>query len=324
MSRRRFVIWSRSLFMSLPDGHRAHLPLEARECHHGHMHNEKEHQHHEQDKVNRPCGLRTAEEIQQSRIRRCNRRGHREPRQDYERERNENDAGVAELLQEAVRWPAASPWYRKSRMCGDVAPQMPRCKLSKAGDEVAPEVPACESHDQVHQAGQDEEPGCQEVEATPPAILVEDVVCARGTDDGTVAREKRERGCPPAVLVVAANRQLDERGREIVACLAPVQPRMHNEDLEARKHKREDTRGDDPVSEPHPGGVSRLRHRGLTGRNHRDRYPSLCPPICSGGGLFLAFRLLWRHSLSSGSWSRARRFRCGTCHECHSIAGSGT
>jgi hypothetical protein len=73
---------------------------------------------------------------------------------------------------------------------GDVAPQMPRCKLSKAGDEVAPEVPACEPHDQVHQAGQDEEPGCQEVEATPPAILVEDVVCARGTDDGTVAREK--------------------------------------------------------------------------------------------------------------------------------------
>src|SRR6516162_6715939 len=119
-----------------------------------------------QSKMNRPCGLRTAEEIQQSRIRRCNRWGHREARQDHERERNENDDGVAELLQEAVGWPAAHPWHRKSRMCGDVAPHIPRRKLSKAGDKVAPEVPACESHDQVHQAAQDEEPGCQEVEAS--------------------------------------------------------------------------------------------------------------------------------------------------------------
>ena len=80
---------------------------------------------------------------------------------------------------------------------------------------------------QVDDAGQHEAPRGEEVQAAPPAVLIEDVEGAAGADRaGGVLRRTASRVVPAAMLVVAADRQLEERRRQVVARLAPVEPRV--------------------------------------------------------------------------------------------------
>src|SRR5215831_13007853 len=139
----------------------------------------------------------------------------------------------------------------------NVPPQYPRRKLSKARNHVPPKVAACDSPDQVNQTRDDEEPSREKVQTPSPAVLIEDIVGARGTHYRVRCRGEHFRRCPTAVLVVAADRQLEERRREVVAGLAPVQPRMHHQNLEAREREREHTRREDPVRETDPASVAR-------------------------------------------------------------------
>src|SRR6516165_9162362 len=97
----------------------------------------------------------------------------------------------------------------------DVPPQYSWRKLSEARNEVPPKVAACESHDEVGQTRHHEEPGRQKVQAPSPAVLIENIVGARGTHYRVRCRGEHLRRCPTAVLVVAADRQLEERRREV-------------------------------------------------------------------------------------------------------------
>ena len=58
----------------------------------------------------------------------------------------------------------------------------------------------------------------------------------------TASSKKGVRLLPAAVLVVAADRQLDQRRREIVADLAPVQPRVDHQDHDPGDRERQEAR----------------------------------------------------------------------------------
>ena len=109
--------------------------------------------------------------------------------------------------------------------------------------------------------GQHEAPRGQEVQAPPPAVLVEDVVGPAGADRARGVLEERHGLVPSAVLVVPADRQLEERRREVVARLAPVEPRVHHQDHEPAERERQDARGHDPVGDPDPAGVTQRNAR---------------------------------------------------------------
>ena len=66
------------------------------------------------------------------------------------------------------------------------------------------------------------------------------------------------------MLVVPADRQLEERRRQVVARVAPVQPRMRHQDHEAAERKRQEAGGHNPVGDPDPArmpGASGLDFR---------------------------------------------------------------
>ena len=83
---------------------------------------------------------------------------------------------------------------------------------------------------QVHGAGQHEEPRRQKVQAPPPAVLIEDVVGPARADGARGVLEEGSGFLPSAVLVVPADGQLEERRRQVVPRLAPVEPGMSHQD----------------------------------------------------------------------------------------------
>src|SRR4051794_10296882 len=55
-----------------------------------------------------------------------------------------------------------------------------------------------------------------------------------------------------AVLVVRADRKLEEWPREIVAGIAPIEPRVRHQDREAREQQRHNRNREHPMRQPHP------------------------------------------------------------------------
>src|SRR6516225_967390 len=128
-----------SSFMSASKGHSAHLALDPCKRHHRDVHDEKQYESYEPEEVNGPCRLRSAEEVEESRIGRGDRWRHRKSREQHKRQRDQNDNGVTELLQRTVGWPAARSRHWQVKMCRDVLPQSSRRKLARVRDQVPPQ-----------------------------------------------------------------------------------------------------------------------------------------------------------------------------------------
>src|ERR1700728_389996 len=124
-----------------------------------------------------------------------------------------------------------------------VLPKRSRRKLTSARDHMAAQVPSNEPGRQIDECGYDQEPCRQKVQAPRPAVLVEDIVRARLTDDRGRSRsrswEERQGLCPPAMVVVAADREFEERRGQIVSHRAPVESRMRHQDYEPGDGERE-------------------------------------------------------------------------------------
>ena len=57
------------------------------------------------------------------------------------------------------------------------------------------------------------------------------------------------------MLVVSADRQFDEGGREVVSCVAPVESWVSHQDHEPTERERQEADGQDPMRDPDPAGV---------------------------------------------------------------------
>src|SRR3954470_22839781 len=106
-------------------------------------------------------------------------------------------------------------------MGAQIGPEMPGRELGTGRHDARSEVPARQTVDQVQRAGNDEPPRREKVETARPSVLIEDVVRPHGADRASRGGKERCRRRPSAVLVVAADLQLEERWREIVAGVTP-------------------------------------------------------------------------------------------------------
>src|SRR5262245_54222975 len=219
------------------------------------MRRRAERQHRERAKMQRARRLMPTEEIEQHRGRGGHGRRHRQASQDKKRRHDEDDERVAGTLQ----WSVVGAARRRRHHAAQVLPQIAterreRERLAPA-DEVTMEVSRDDAGQHVDQAHSHEHPRGQEMQAASPPVLVEDLERAPGRNRGARASQERRWYSPAAMPVVAADRQLQEWRRQVVACLAPIETWMHHQDLDAAEDQRRHTDGGHPVREPHPPRV---------------------------------------------------------------------
>src|SRR5689334_8626558 len=101
-----------------------------------------------------------------------------------------------------------------------------RREIAQARNDVCPEVSAADSPAQVDRSCQHENPRGKKMQAAGPAVLVENVIGSHLTDNRPGVNGEGGARRPAAVFEVAAEWQLNERGCQVIACLAPVQSRM--------------------------------------------------------------------------------------------------
>ena len=220
--------------------------------------------------MNRAGRLGSAEHPAEPRIRCGYRRRHSHAGDDHQRQAEEDHCAVGALLHQAVGRSTCRCADLPLQTAGQVMPQpLPR-QLAGPGHEIAPQVSGEDPGKEINGPCHDQEPRRKEVQAPGPAILVQDAVGADRADCGATVREGLRGDCPAAVPVVPADRQLDQRGREVVADRAPVEPRVSHEDGEAGDGERQHAGSHDPVSDPDPATVAGACARGvLTGAGPR-------------------------------------------------------
>src|SRR5579864_3855818 len=133
--------------------------------------------------------------------------------------------------------------------CGrDCAPR----KVSSARKQVLPKMPREQTGNSIEQAGEYQNPGSLKVEIPAPAVLVRQDVPVAGRHQGPRGR----------------NRQSEQRCSQIVAGLAPIEPRVRDHDFSSGDEQGKKTKSDDPVSEPDECRVSRssTKRRGWDGQ----------------------------------------------------------
>ena len=243
-------------------GHGADLTPESRPTHHDDVRHGEEHQHCEGSEVQRARRLVSAEEVEQHRGGGGDSGRHRQARQDQERRHQKDHDDVAGALQRPVVWTARRHRHEAAQMLPQVSPQgRDRERLAPA-EEMTTEVSGNGSRQHVGEARGHQHPRRQEVQASPPAVLIEDLERAPGRHRRAGTIEERCWRGPAAVPMVAADRQLQERRRQVVARFAPVEARMHHQDLDAAERQRRHGGGRNPVRQPHP---TRVHGRGTDG-----------------------------------------------------------
>jgi hypothetical protein len=194
-------------------------------------------------------------EIEQHRGRGSHGRRHRQASQDKERCHDEDDERVGGSLQRSI----VGATGRRRHHAAEVLPQISterreRERLAPA-DEVTMKVSGDDAGQHVDQARGHQHPRGEEMQAASPPVLIEDMERAPGRHRRAGTIEERRWCSPAAMPVVAADRQLQEWRRQVVACLAPIETRMHHQDLDAAEGQRRNTDGSHPVREPHPPRV---------------------------------------------------------------------
>ena len=141
-------------------------------------------------------------------------------------------------------------------MIDDVAPDQARRELSRRGQMCARKWPPKMPTSRYTAPGRTRNHAARKCRLRPqPFWLKMSYVRLALTGPARVLEEGLGR-VPAAVLVVPADRQLEERRREVVARVAPVEPRVRHQDLEAAEHEHEDAHRDDPVGDPDPARVA--------------------------------------------------------------------
>src|SRR5678816_1664575 len=112
---------------------------------------------------------------------------------------------------------------------------------------MATEMSGEQSCQEIDDTSQNEEPCSEEVKTPSPTILVEDIVSAVRADWRSIALKEGFGVFPPAMLVVSADGQFNQRRRQIVSNLAPVKSWVGHEDDDACKRQRDKAHGHNPV-----------------------------------------------------------------------------
>src|SRR5262249_16808396 len=143
-----------------------------------------------------------------------------------------------------------------AQVSDEIAPDSAQLQLVGARPDVRAEMAVDDAHEDVDDAWQHERPRGKEMETATPPVLVEDVVRPiRGDWSSAVLKEGR-RLVESAVPIIAADGQLQQRRREIVSGVAPVQAGMRHEDHKAGEGQSEDAHGDDRVRDADPSSVA--------------------------------------------------------------------
>ena len=148
--------------------------------------------------------------------------------------------------------------------------ERPRLQFTPARPEMPAEMAGKNTSKEIDGPRHDHQPGCKEVQASAPSILVEDVVGPVGADRRGRIREERSPILPPAVPMVTADRQFEQRRRQAVPRVAPVKPRMRHQDDETGERQDQDARRENPVRHPHPAGMSRCARSQRWRRDGKD------------------------------------------------------
>ena len=145
-----------------------------------------------------------------------------------------------------------------------------RLQFTPTRPEMSAEVAGKNTSQEIDGPRHDHQPGCKEVQASAPSILVEDVVGPVGADRRGRIREERSPILPPAVPMVTADRQFEQRRRQAVPGVAPVKTRMRHQDDETGERQDKDARRENPVRHPHPAGMRRRAGSQRGRRNDKD------------------------------------------------------
>ena len=97
-------------------------------------------------------------------------------------------------------------------MIGDVLPENTWSQLCRPGHDVPAEMASPNAHRKVDQAGHDQQPGGEKMEAARPSVLIERLDRAAGRE-GSSGRLKKRRGrCPIGARIARAERELEDAG----------------------------------------------------------------------------------------------------------------
>ncbi len=122
------------------------------------MHEEEEHDEHRADKVDRPCGRASSEDVNQPWPSRIHCWGHGQPSQDLEGNEDEDDAEIGQLLKRVVSSRHFALRKAQQRMVLKVFQEMTRGQFAPAGKQVLPDVPVDETEDPVGDDRRHEQP----------------------------------------------------------------------------------------------------------------------------------------------------------------------
>lgn len=105
---------------------------------------------------------------------------------------------------------------------------------------------------EVHRSGNDQKPAGKKMQTTRPAVFVEDIIRAARTYGRSWVIVERRAVIETVVMIIPADRQFEQRNRQIVARLAPIKTWVAHQDDESAKGECKKARAHDPMREPDP------------------------------------------------------------------------
>src|SRR5438270_14074701 len=86
-----------------------------------------------------------------------------------------------------------------------------------------------QSGQQVDQSDGHQYPGIEKMETSPPAILIEDIVCPACADGRMGGLKKGLARCPAMMMIVATDRKLEQRRRQVVPNVSPIHSGVYHQ-----------------------------------------------------------------------------------------------
>src|SRR5262245_53407714 len=102
----------------------------------------------------------------------------------------------------------------------------------------------------------DEYPCSQKMQTACPTILVEQWIVALGADGRTGYLREHYPAVQLVGPIVVADRERQQRRRQVVADVAQIKTGMHHQNQESAERQSHEARSSDPMADPHPAAVS--------------------------------------------------------------------